>query len=630
MSLRPFSPNELEQLKDFIEKKGFKPESTIENYFRYSLRKDKFLLFTIKLPVTLPVRLNIPFEVVSFRVCLAFKFWDLSQNVIKDILSILKSLRDLALTISLEHDFSIKGKEQELLDSLNIMIPEVIANENENSWINRIRIFIMNRKKALNIDDSIIVNKVNNVLNQVRLKPTFKLPWELKEGVPKLRTSETLFFSNEEPFDEFFILEKGFFSYFKDLEYNKFYIRSQFDCYSPYILEKLFNEPDNNIETFLENWIKFSRIILNSLIDIINLNNINQTDYIQFNYERELQNDGFEFDQNNFPFTALYYESSLTKTELYKIHNDLFNLPPSNFEVIESINAYTEAEDLLKNYRFDDAADLLNRSLKVFNKNKQKKIVVSILLKLHKIARTLRQNELALNYLQSALDVAKSGEIPIDFILKIHYKLGKWYYASNQYVDSINHFNIILSFLEKEEESTNRDEYLGLAYIYSGLINQQGDHLAEAKNCFKKAFQILNSSIKVKLKYYLLRAQYFKQKEYLSQAQKMLRAGIDTVGIDFDNKQYEYLFLDLILELAEFYIHHRVDSRKANFLLKKVENQISLSLKEISGIKRSIRWNLLMCDYYDKLIEDSNNSAFYYKQSQILTNQLKKLGIPNL
>ena len=398
MSLRPFSPNELEQLKDFIEKKGFKPESTIENYFRYSLRKDKFLLFTIKLPVTLPVRLNIPFEVVSFRVCLAFKFWDLSQNVIKDILSILKSLRDLALTISLEHNFSIKGKEQELLDSLNIMIPEVIANENENSWINRIRIFIMNRKKALNIDDSIIVNKVNNVLNQVRLKPTFKLPWELKEGVPKLRTSETLFFSNEEPFDEFFILEKGFFSYFKDLEYNKFYIRSQFDCYSPYILEKLFNEPDNNIETFLENWIKFSRIILNSLIDIINLNNINQTDYIQFNYERELQNDGFEFDQNNFPFTALYYESSLTKTELYKIHNDLFNLPPSNFEVIESINAYTEAEDLLKNYRFDDAADLLNRSLKVFNKNRQKKIVVSILLKLHKIARTLKQNELALNY----------------------------------------------------------------------------------------------------------------------------------------------------------------------------------------------------------------------------------------
>ena len=629
MSLRPFSPNELEQLQEFIEKKGFKTESTIENYFRYSLRKDKFLLFTIKLPITLPVRLNIPFEVVSFKICLAFKFWDLSQKVIKDILSILKSLRDLALTISLEHDFSIKGKEQELLDSLNIIIPEVIANENENSWINRIRISIMNKKSALSIDDSKIVDKVNNVLKLIRLKPTFKLPWELKEGVPKLRTSETVFFSNEEPFDEFFILEKGFFSYFKDLEYNKFYIRSQFDCYSPYILEKLFNEPDNNIETFLENWIKFSRIMLNSLLDIINLNNINPSDYIQFNFERELQNNGFELDQNNFPFTALYYESSLTKTELYKIHNDLFNSPPSNFEVIESIDAYTEAEELLKNYRFDDAAELLNKSLKIFNKNRQKKVVVSILLKLHNIAKTLRQNELALNYLQSALDVAKSGEIPIDFILKIHYKLGKWYYAVNKYIEALNHFNIILSFLE-EEESTNRDEYLALAYIYSGLINQQVDHLTDAKNNFKKAFQILNSSIKAKLKYYLLRARFFKEKGSLSQAQKMLRTGIDVVGLDFDNRQYEYLFLDLILELAEFYIHHRVDSRKALFLLKKIEKHISLSLKEISGIKRSIRWNLLMCDYYDRLVQDSNNSAYYYKQSQVLTNQLKKLGIPNL
>ncbi|MFW9950094.1 MAG: tetratricopeptide repeat protein [Candidatus Thorarchaeota archaeon] len=629
MSLRPFSSNELEQLKDFIGKNGFKMHGSIENYFRYSLRKDKLVLFTIKLPVTLPVRLNIPFEVVSFRLCLVFKFWDLNQNVSKDILSILRMLRGLVLKISLEHDFPVKGKEKELLDFLNLLMPETIRDEKESAWLNRIRISILNKKNDLSQNDSKIVQAVNNTLSKLRLNPTFKLPWELKEGVPKFRTSESLFFSNEESYDEFFILEKGYFSYFKDLEFNKFYIRSHFDCYTPYLLDRLFNDPENNIEIYLENWIKFSRVILNSVIDIINLAEINQADYMQFNYERDLQNNDFEQDQNNFPFTALHYESSITKTELYKIHNDLFNSPPTNFEVIESINTYTEAEDLIKNYRFDDAAELLNQSLKIFNKNRQKKIVVSVLLKLYKIANILGQNELALNYLQSALGVAKSGEVAIEFVLKIHYKLGKWYYSFKKYGEALNHFNIIINFLENELTSKNRDDYLGLAYIYAGLINQEENRVAEAKSNYKKAFQLLNRSIKVKLKYYLLRAKFFKEKGYLSQVQKMLRTPIDSVGLDFDDKQYEYIFLDLILELIEFYIHSRVDSRKAIFLLKKIEKQISINLKHISGIQRSIRWNLLMCDYYDLLIKDSNKSAYYYKQSQVLSNQLKKIGVLN-
>jgi hypothetical protein len=34
-----------------------------------------------------------------------------------------------------------------------------------------------------------------------------------------------------------------------------------------------------------------------------------------------------------------------------------------------------------------------------------------------------------------------------------------------------------------------------------------------------------------------------------------------------------------------------------------------------------------MCDYYDLLARDSDNSTHYYQQSQILINQLKKIGV---
>ncbi len=627
MSLRPFSTTELTNLKEAIERNGFGLKGTIENYFRYSVKKDKLILFTIKFPVSLPLRLNFPFEVVSFRISLAFKLWDLNQNTNKVIIFIMKMLRDLALQISLEHNFPIKGKETHLLDLLNQLMPETITDENNDRWLNRVRISLMNKQIAFEEFDDLYTNKIVNVLNNTRLKPTFKLPWELRDGVPKLRTSETLFFSNDEEFDEFFILEKGFFTFFKDLEYNKFYIRSSFDSYTPYILYSLFKETDFKLETYVENWIKFSRMMINSILEIVSLANVNQNDYINFNPKKELDTDDFEFDSNNFPFSALHYESLMSKGDLYQIHNDLFNTPPSNFEVIKSINSYIDAEQLIKNYRFDEATQLLNDSLKIFNKNRQKKVVVSILLKLREIAFLLNHDDVAYNYLQTALGVAKSGEVPIEYIIKIHYHLGNRYFKIEKYDKALSHFNIIVNFLENEESSVNKDEILGMAYLHIGLINETLNKLAEAKTNFKNAFQLGSSSIKVKLNYHLMRAKTYKAKGSLSQTQKLLRAGIDSVGINFAEKEFTPILYDLVLELAEFYIHHRVDSKKALYLMKSIEKNLSLNLKKIHGIRRSIRWNLLMCDYYDILARDSDNSTHYYQQSQLLINQLKKIGV---
>ncbi|MFX0033718.1 MAG: tetratricopeptide repeat protein [Promethearchaeota archaeon] len=628
MSIRPLSNNELSNLRTAIEKNGWQIYGYTKNYFRYSINKEKTLLFTIKLPVFLPIRINVPFEVVTFRVSIAFKFWDLNQGTNNTIFYVMRMLRDLAMRVSIEHNFPIKGKESDLLDLLNILMPDPIKDENENSRINRIRISLFNKREKFNEFDNSYVADFVKIIKSTGLHPTFKLPWELGRGVPKLRASETLFFSNDEKFDEFFILEKGFFTYLKDLEYNKFYIRSFFDCYTPYIMLNLFNESDFKLNEAIGNWIKFSRTLLNSVIEIISLGEIVQNDFLNLRPTRDLDNTDFELEQHNFPFSPLHYESLISKSELYPIHNDLLNSPPVNFETIESLITYTEAEELIKNYHFDEATDLLNKSLKVFNKNRQRKIVVSILLKLRKIASLLNREEIALNYLQNALAVAKSGEVPIQYIIAIHYKLGKWYFNRQDFVNAMKHFEIMIKFLEKEEEhSINTEDFLGMSYLHIGLIYLSQSQITQSKVFLKKAFQLTTNSIKVKLNYYLLRAKYYKNFGNLSQAQKLLRSGIDAVGLDFEDKKYEHIFYDLILELAEFYIHHRVDSRKALFLLKGVESRLAVYVKEIPGIKRAIRWNLLMCDFFDMLAKDSNNSTYYYKQSQVLVNQLRKIGV---
>lgn len=627
MSINPFSSNEIENLREFIEKNGWKIEGYIQNYFRYSLKRKKLVLFTIKFPITLPVRITIPFEVVSFQLSIAFQFWNLDQNIYKVILYFMKALRNFALSLTSEHEFPLDGKTHQLSKLLNLAIPELIKNENEDTWQNRIRISLLNKRDKFGDFSHKKFSRIVESLKNTGLNPSFKIPWELRYGIPKIRTSETLIFSSDENFDEFFILEKGYYTYFKDIEYNKFYIRSLFESYTPYILNDLFNDiPEFKLEVYVEKWIKFTRFILNSLIDIIKAAKLNQTEFINFRPEKELMYNSPNFieDQNNFPFSALSYESSIAK-ELFTIRDDLFNKPPNNFEVIESINQYTDAEELIKNYRFEEAAKKLNDSLKIFNKNQQRKIVVSILLKLRKIAKILNQEDTALNYLQNALGVAKSGEIPINFIIKIHYKLGIGYYKRKDFQNALNHFNVIVNFLEKEDFSFNKEEYLGLAYIYIGLIYLEQNNIVESKANFKTAFLIGNNNLKVKLHYFLLRGIFYKKKGNLTLTHKFLKAGLDTVGLNFENEQILKVQIDLILELSEFYIHYRRDSKKALYLLENLENRITL--RKISNMKRGIRWNLLMSDLYKNSGINQQKSLFYLKQGQKLKNQLQTIGV---
>lgn len=627
MSINPFSSNEIKTLKEFIEKNGWKIEKHIENYFRYSIKKNKIILFTFKYPISLPVRINVPFEVVSFHVSLAFQFWNLNKQIYTNIFYYMKSLRKLALNLTLEHIFPLDGKKEQLNNLLNFIIPESIRNENESSWLNRIRISLMNKENKFKDFSNQDLKNIQESLQNLGLKPTFKTPWELKYGIPKIRTSETIFFSDDRKQGEFFILEKGYFTYFNDIEYKKFYLRGLIDSYSPYILNELFRTiPEFKLELVLENWIKFIRLILDSVKEIIEVRNINQTALIRFRPDKQLIYNSPDFieDKNNFPFSALSYESLISK-ELFPIHNNLFNKPPSNFEVIESINQYIEAEELINNYRFEEATKRLNESLIVFNKNQQKKIIVSILLKLSKIAKLLNHEDTSLNYLQNALGVAKSGEIPIDFIIKIHYKLGVIYYKRKEIENALNHFKVIINFLENEKTSFDKEEFLGLAYIYIGLMLREQEKVEESRNYFKDAFQIGNKNLKVKLTYCLLRALYYKKNGNLTLTQKFLKAGLDTIDINFEDKQILKSLIDLNLETAEFYIHYRKDAKKAYSLLNNIENLITL--KEISNMKRAIRWNLLMSDLYNTSGENREKSQFYLKQSQKLKTQLHTIGV---
>ena len=82
--ISPFSSGEINSLREVFENNGFKIEGNIDNYFRYSIStKKKLIIITLKFPVKLPIRINIPFEIITFRISLAIKLWNLNQKMYK-------------------------------------------------------------------------------------------------------------------------------------------------------------------------------------------------------------------------------------------------------------------------------------------------------------------------------------------------------------------------------------------------------------------------------------------------------------------------------------------------------------------------------------------------------------------
>ena len=643
MSIRPFSSSEIKNLKEVIEKNGWKIESRVEDYFRFTINKNNILIFTQKFPIELKnARLNIPYEIATFRLSIVLKIWHLNKNTSKIILYLLKTLKELSEQVILEPDFSIEGRLQNLLNHLKVIIPDVINDENERAWLNRIRTSLMNKRSQYSEQfqefDSKKLIAIIEKLKESGLNPTFTQPWELKKGLPKIRTSESLFFANEdENFDEFFIIEKGYATYFKDLSYNKFYIRTFFETYNPYILFTILESQGVSgykFETSIKNWIKVARLLLNSIIEIINEGNINKNELIQFKPEKELDIENFEENDNAFPFSALHYESSIAK-ELFPIHNDLFDSPPVNYEVIESsINFYTKAEEHMRRYQFDAATKVLNEALKIFNKNRQKKAVISVLLLLRKIASRLNQEDLALNYLENALNIMKSGDIPIDYVIDIHYKLGKTYFKLKFFNKSLNHFNILLTLLEEENITLMNEylkkkeflnEYLGMAHIYLGLIFLEQKKIADSKSNFKIAFQIGNTSLKIKIKFFLYRAIAFKDKGNLSQTIKLLKMGLNSLELEDKDLLLYKLQIDIWLEMADFYINLRKNKTKAFYYLERAGNRISN--KTIQEMQVAVRWNTLMSKFFTILEKDQKQGQYYIDRAANLKKQLRQIGV---
>jgi len=623
MSLTPLTEKEKNFLHELFQKKGFNNNLKPTNNFRYSILDSNVIIITVKKPIEIPVRLNIPFEVLAFKLSLSFMIRATDFSTLENLNYLIDRLREIGIESNLEHEFPIEGKENELLNILNQLIPEAIKNELEPKWVNRIRISILNKQPKFAHNNKILSSNVNNSIKELGLEATNDLPWDTKNGIPKFRINNILFFKNADSNNEYLILEKGFLTYFNEILIKNTHVRSYWDSYTPYLLLELYKEESFNLEFLITTWIKFSRLILNSIIKLIESEEINKLNFLPCNFKRIALSSEEDL---SYCLIPLNYESKIAK-KLYPVEYKLLGKPPSDFEEINSIELYQQALDKYITYKFSESIQLFVESMKIFNKFKQTKIVILILLHLSKIAKILKQPEKTLEYLKNALDLCKHGNIPLPLIIKLHKKLGKTYTFFNHFDKAKTHFNIIISFIESNKTSINDQEILANTYLNLAKINLKSDNLSEAKMFFNKALKTAKGSLKIKLGYYYERAKYNKKTEKISLAIKLLKEALSLPGLDEKTiRQYKKRILKINKELAKIFIYYRKDEKNALIVLNNIKKLITKD--SIFNLKMMLTFYQMMADFHKIILKDENMSNYFLDQVLDIKNQLNVIGVP--
>ncbi|MHA1844816.1 MAG: tetratricopeptide repeat protein [Promethearchaeota archaeon] len=634
MSIIPLSLTELESIKQDLLSNGWHLKASMNHYLRFSLKKNNLMTLVIKIPIFLKLKTEIPAEIVKFHLSITWQFWNLNASMSNFLQDLRMNLEKLREKIEIDFEFPIEEHKYapKLIELFNNVVPEPLKEENENNFLNRFRIAMLNNDSICHEIPDEYFSVILKVIEKLGLSPSFKIPWELKKGIARFRLSDLLIFSNEET--EYFLLEKdGYMTYFKDIYYQeKFYMRTFFESFLlPFFLAFHDKEEEfgRKIEILLDNCIKFCRMLLNALIKLLDSLSPNYNECVHFNPEKELLSKKFEENQNNFPFSALYYEALLQK-ERFTIQNDLLSIPPSNFKVMQSITFLVEAENLIEAMKFKDALNLLEKAAEIFKKHGQIKLLLSTYLLLAKTYNILKQYNISLKYLKTSFELTKIGKIPLELILKVHYKLGKLYFLLNRPEEALHHLNILTNFSEYEKQFAIPVKYLGYAYILLGIIHSRKENVAQSKLYFKKAKELGKSHTLTLVKLFQFRIKEFLKNNKISQALKYINALLTSEEINIEHPDYTDYYIDILFEFVKTYLYHRKSKKKAFQILLKLNKLLKNMKSSVKTIEFTIQWNILMGSYFKLFENDENKFQKHFLKSEQLKEKLRKIGILQL
>jgi len=612
--MRPLSHQEKNIVSSLLENLGFTNIITPMALYRYSFEQDQVISIQVKYPVNMGIRLNIPFELCLFKNAFFFHPRLINNKVLEDINFLAQNLVHISKNLALEQSIPIHLKQQDFLQFLSTFMPESYPNETERQWLNKTRISLMNKYSMFQNIESLHHEKLTQSLDLVGLRPSWKRPISLSDGIPPSRKEACIFYTNEEG-NEFFLVEKGYITYIRDFSLYHIQSRCFFESYSLLLLDLIFQDVFS-VQDLLLNWIRFSRMTLNPIISVLDSDFINSQEYYDIK-DKFLNQSGLE--ESAIPLPAIALEK-LNKFQLYLPEESLSKLlstPPKSFEELTVGTMFEDAIDAIKKGQLQEAIQIFGKTLVILNRYKQRNGVVTILFYLADIAKDLNKYQDAIGYLTNALDQCRSGEISMENIIQIHEKLGNLYLKMKNYAESKKHFDIIITFLENKDPAkyTAAILYIKLKII---RILVDLDQFKEANLLFKEIERDGAKFPNVVVSYYLERANYSMKRNAVSSAIQYLKKGSLVKGAS--KKRLGLCHL----ELGKLYLNDRGSGYKARDYLEVADKLIGDD--EIEDLFLKIKIYEILSDAYNK-IGDKDNMNFYSDRLRQIRNILHLRGV---
>ena len=412
-----------------------------------------------------------------------------------------------------------------------------------------------------------------DIYRDFNLNPTMAWPIELKRGLPHNRENLTIFFRNAD-FNDCFIEEPGSVSYWRDFIYKDVWLRAGFQSNTFNLWYMAFNDQHFHMNYLFYDWLIFARGLIKPMLSIMdspqfNALGVQAVSGVKSFSEVQIRKDVLAGATPNGLFVpSLIYETQLAE-EVGKANTSFFESAPAGLEELIALYDYARAKNAVQIGNYPAATKLLMEAKRVLKKFHHTHGQVKLLLKLYAVAYTQEKLPEAMGYLQEALELCKTGKIPIEDMIQIHISMAWIHGLQKQPKEMDRQMEIALKFLNSLPSTEENQNLFPKIHLEWARIRMHLQDYNGANEAFKELFKYIKLSPLYEFFYYYERSNYYAA---INSEQKQMLALQKAVSLK-DLPQLEGY--KARLQMGKMLLYTKQDPKQALEYLTKAEKMIT-------------------------------------------------------
>jgi hypothetical protein len=268
----------------------------------------------------------------------------------------------------------------------------------------------------------------------------------------------------------------------------------------------------------------------------------------------------------------------------------MFESPPCSLEELSIIENMSQADLLAQKGNNDLAKELYNKAYQKLKKFHHTNGQIKALFALYELAKIRNDLTEVFIILNEALDIAKSGKVPVGDIIQIHLSLAYAYAIAGKEEQMAEEFLICMHFLDSLPRDPFMESSVMKVHLEMARVRMKQKKLELANEHFKSLYKEIKKNPYYEFLYYYERAFYY---EAVQKEQKQLLSLQKAIEIQEGPAKLRNL---AHFELGKIYLYKKKDAQKAIQMLTKAEQ--SIQALDPDSIRTKVQCYEMLADAY--------------------------------